>query len=339
MTDQKSSYAQAGVDIEAGNRSVELMKAAVQATHGPEVLAGVGSFGGLFSAIAVKEMEKPVLVASTDGVGTKVMLAAQSGRYAGIGKDIVNHCVDDILVQGARPLFFLDYFASSKLEPEVVAEIVGGMAKACQEAGCALLGGETAEMPGVYHENHFDVAGTIVGVLDQSKVLPRLDIQPGDLLVGLTSSGPHTNGYSLIRRVFANVLPEYVYPELGAPLADFLLEPHRNYLPVLEAGLKAQIPKGLAHITGGGFIDNLPRILPEGCGAVIRKSSWEVPALFQLIQRLGDINLDEMYRVFNMGIGMVAVVASEQLVNFQRAVREPTYVIGEVVAGEGITLD
>jgi phosphoribosylaminoimidazole synthetase len=266
------------------------------------------------------------------------MLAAQSGRYAGVGKDIVNHCIDDILVQGARPLFFLDYFASSKLDPEVVAEVVRGMAEACQEAGCALLGGETAEMPGVYHKNHFDVAGTIVGVLDQANILPCPDIQPGDLLVGLASSGPHTNGYSLIRRVFEGVSPDYVYPELGAPLADFLLEPHRNYLPVLEAALKADLPKGLAHITGGGFIDNIPRILPEGCGAVIRKASWEVPALFQLIQKLGEIDPDEMYRVFNMGVGMVAVIAPEKLTNFQSAIAEPTWVIGEVVAGYGVTL-
>jgi len=339
MSMKQSAYAQAGVDIEAGNRSVELIKAAVQATHGPEVLAGVGSFGGLFSAAALKEMESPVLVASTDGVGTKVMLAAQNERYAGVGKDIVNHCINDILVQGARPLFFLDYFASSKLDPEVVAEIVRGMAEACEEAGCALLGGETAEMPGVYHENHFDVAGTIIGVLDQSMVLPRPDIQPGDLLIGLASSGPHTNGYSLIRRVFEGVSPDFIYPELGAPLADFLLVPHRNYLSTLDAALKAGIPKGLAHITGGGFIDNIPRILPQGYGAIVHKFSWEVPVLFQLIQKLGEVDPEEMYRIFNMGIGMVAVVAPEKLANFQTAVSDPTWVIGEVVAGDGITLE
>jgi phosphoribosylaminoimidazole synthetase len=339
MANEKSSYAQAGVDIEAGNRSVDLMKAAVQATYGAEVLAGVGSFGGLFSATALKKMQNPVLVASTDGVGTKVILAAQSGRYTGIGKDIVNHCIDDIFVQGARPLFFLDYFASSKLDPEVVAKIVGGMAEACRKANCALLGGETAEMPGVYHENHFDVAGTIVGVLEQEIMLPRSDIQPGDLLVGLASSGPHTNGYSLIRRVFEGISLETIYPELGAPLADVLLEPHRNYLPVLQSSLEGGILKGLAHITGGGFIDNLPRILPEGRGAVVRKSSWEVPALFQLIQKLGDIDTAEMYRIFNMGIGMVAVINSEQLVDFHNAVDEAIWVIGEVVNGKGVTLE
>ena len=338
MTNKISSYAQAGVDIEAGNKSVELMKSAVQATHGPEVLAGMGSFGGLFSAAALKGMDQPVLVASTDGVGTKVMLAAQSGLYAGIGMDIVNHCIDDILVQGARPLFFMDYFASSKLEPAVVAEIVGGMAEACQKADCALLGGETAEMPGVYHTGHFDVAGTIIGVVEREQVLPRPGIQPGDFLVGLVSSGPHTNGYSLIRPVFGGVPLEQVYPQLGEPLVNFLLAPHRSYLPVLASALKADIPKGLAHITGGGFIDNIPRILPSGCGAVVRKDRWPVPPLFQLIEELGEIESDEMYRVFNMGIGMVAVVAPEKLTAFQQSVDEQTWVIGEIIAGDGVVL-
>jgi phosphoribosylformylglycinamidine cyclo-ligase len=339
MPDNQSAYAQAGVDIEAGNRSVELIKSAVQTTHGPEVLAGIGSFGGLFSATVLKEMKNPVLVASTDGVGTKVMLAAESKRYMGVGMDIVNHCIDDILVQGARPLFFLDYFASSKLDPEVVAEVVQGMAQACRQAGCALLGGETAEMPGVYHENHFDVAGTIVGVLDQSQMLPRPGIQPGDLLVGLSSSGPHTNGYSLIRRVFAGISLDHIYPELGQPLADFLLEPHRSYLPVLEIALEAGIPKGLVHITGGGFIDNIPRILPQGCGARLRTGSWPMPPLFELIQKLGQIETGEMYRVFNMGVGMVAVLAPEQLEAFQEAVEEQTWVIGDVINGNGVILE
>jgi len=339
MRNQHSSYAKAGVDIDAGNSSVELMKSAIQATHGPEVLSGVGSFGGLFSAAALKEIENPVLVASTDGVGTKVILAAQSNRYRGVGKDIVNHCINDILVQGARPLFFLDYFACSKLKPDIVAEIVSGMAEACKEANCALLGGETAEMPGVYHENHFDVAGTIIGVVDRSMVLPRDNIQSGDILVGLASTGPHTNGYSLIRAVFKGISLEYVYPELGEPLANFLLEPHRSYLPFLENPLNAKTIKGLAHITGGGFVDNIPRILPAGCGAVIRKDSWTVPPLFQLIQNLGKIDPNEMYQVFNMGIGMVAVIAANQITAFQTSVHQPTWVIGEVVKGAGVTLE
>jgi len=339
MPNEKSAYAQAGVDIEAGNRSVELIKAAVHSTHGPEVIGGVGSFGGLFSAAKLKDMSDPILVASTDGVGTKVMLAAQSGRYAGVGKDIVNHCINDILVQGARPMFFMDYFASSKLDPEVVAEVVTGMAEACREAGCTLLGGETAEMPGVYAENHFDVVGTIIGAVDRSKVLPLPIIQPGDLLVGLASSGPHTNGYSLIRSVFAGVSLEMVFQELGGPLANILLEPHRNYLPVLDAALNAGIPKGLAHITGGGFFDNIPRILPLGCGATLLKDSWEVPSLFELIQAKGEIDRAEMYHVFNMGVGMVAVVAPEQLEDFQTSVSEQTWVIGEVTTGEGVDLE
>ena len=338
MRNEKSSYAQAGVNIEAGNRSVELIKSVVQSTHGPEVLASIGSFGGLFSVNELKKMNHPVLVASTDGVGTKVMLGAQSGLLGGIGMDIVNHCVNDILVQGAFPLFFMDYFASSKLNPDVAAEVVIGMVAACREAGCALLGGETAEMPGVYHENHFDVVGTIVGVLEKSLMLPRIDIKPGDLLVGLISSGPHTNGYTLIRQVFEGVPLDFKYPELGQPLANILLEPHRSYLSVLKPVIKIGIPKGLAHITGGGFFDNIPRILPQGCGARIRKSSWEIPPLFQLIQNIGKIDHDEMYHVFNMGIGMVAVIESRQLDVFQSSVGEPTWIIGEVTPGDRVIL-
>jgi phosphoribosylformylglycinamidine cyclo-ligase/phosphoribosylamine--glycine ligase/phosphoribosylformylglycinamidine cyclo-ligase len=335
----KSSYAQAGVNIEAGNRSVELIKSAVTSTHGPEVLAGIGAFGGLYSASRLKALDHPILVASTDGVGTKVMLCAKNGRYMGIGKDIVNHCVNDILVQGAFPLFFMDYFASSTLNPEIVAEVVNGMAEACREADCALLGGETAEMPGIYHKNHFDVAGTIVGVLDKSLLLQRTDVKAGDLLVGLASSGPHTNGYSLIRKVFSEISFEHIYPELGEPLVNILLEPHRSYLPVLKAAIELGIPKGLAHITGGGFIDNIPRILPQSCGARINKTSWEIPPLFQLIEKIGKIDPDEMYRVFNMGIGMVAVIEPKKLDKFQSLVCEQSWIIGEVSFSEGVVFE
>jgi phosphoribosylformylglycinamidine cyclo-ligase len=335
----KSSYAQAGVNIEAGNQSVELIKSAVQSTHGPAVLAGVGSFGGLYSAVGIKALNHPVLVASTDGVGTKVMLCMQNGCYKGIGKDIVNHCVNDILVQGALPLFFMDYFASSTLKPKIVAEVVSGMAEACRDANCALLGGETAEMPGIYQENHFDVVGTIVGIVDKSLLLPHMDIKPGDLLVGLASSGPHTNGYSLIRKVFNEVSLEHIYPELGQPLGNILLEPHKSYFPVLKAAIEFGILKGLAHITGGGFIDNIPRILPQGCGARINKKSWEIPTLFQLIENLGKIDPDEMYRVFNMGIGMVAVIESQNLDEFQSSVGEQSWIIGEVTVGESVILE
>ncbi len=331
----KSDYAAAGVDIEAGNRAVELMKAAVKSTYGPEVLAGIGSFGGLFDASAFKGMKNPVLVASTDGVGTKVKLAAQIGRYNSIGHDIVNHCIDDILVQGARPLFFMDYFATSKLTPEIVAEVVTGIAEACRASGCALLGGETAEMPGVYAPGEFDIAGTIVGVLEREAMLPRPDLRPGDVLIGLRSSGPHTNGYSLIRRIFADVPLDTVFPELGVPLADALLAPHRSYLNVLSSVLGPRsMVKALAHLTGGGFIENIPRVLPEGVDAVIRQGSWPVPPLFSLIQSRGEIVPEEMHRVFNMGIGMVVVVDKKDAAKVQKAIPEETFVIGELVKGE-----
>src|ERR1041385_812372 len=257
----ESAYRNSGVDIDAGNRAVDLMREAVKSTYTSSVLAGIGSFGGLFDACALKEMKAPVLVASTDGVGTKVKLAASAGRYRGIGHDIVNHCINDILVQGARPLFFLDYFATSKLNPEKTAEVVTGIAEACREAGMALLGGETAEMPGVYQTNEFDVAGTIIGVLEREAMLPRPTIQAGDLLIGLKSSGPHTNGYSLIRRVFGNMA-------LDDSLANVLLAPHRSYFNLLYSHLSKV--KALAHITGGGFFENIPRVFPADLEAQIQ---------------------------------------------------------------------
>ncbi|PWH15120.1 MAG: phosphoribosylformylglycinamidine cyclo-ligase [Anaerolineae bacterium] len=332
-----SAYSAAGVSIDAGNRAVELMKSAVKATYTPAVLAGIGSFGGLFDAAGLKQMQNPVLVASTDGVGTKVKLAAATGRYRSIGHDIVNHCVDDILVQGARPLFFMDYFATSKLNPEQTAEVVTGMAEACQQVGMALLGGETAEMPGVYQSGEFDVAGTIVGVLEREQILPRIsELQAGDVLVGFRSSGPHTNGYSLIRKVFADVSPETVFAELGVSLADALLAPHRSYLHLLYPHLKWV--KALAHLTGGGFIENIPRVLPENLSAVVYLGSWPVPPLWGLIQRRGNIATEEMYRVFNMGIGMVAVVDRDYVSKFQSLLAEETFVIGELVPGERKTI-
>ncbi|MGC1377716.1 MAG: phosphoribosylformylglycinamidine cyclo-ligase [Anaerolineales bacterium] len=332
---EKSDYAAAGVSIEAGNRAVELMKSAVKSTYGPQVLAGIGSFGGLFDASALKEMKNPVLVASTDGVGTKVKLAAEIGRYRSVGQDIVNHCIDDILVQGARPLFFMDYFATSKLTPEIVAEVVTGIAEACRASGCALLGGETAEMPGVYAPGEFDIAGTIVGVLERDAMLPRADIGPGDVLIGVRSSGPHTNGYSLIRKIFQGVSLDTVFPELGVSLADALLAPHRSYLPILSTVLRPPSSvKGLAHLTGGGFIENIPRILPDDVDAVVHQGSWPVPPLFSLIQARGEIATEEMHRVFNMGIGMVLVVAKNDVDKVQKAISEETFVIGELVKGE-----
>ncbi|MFH2104324.1 MAG: phosphoribosylformylglycinamidine cyclo-ligase [Chloroflexota bacterium] len=325
-------YSASGVDIDAGNRAVELMKDAVQSTYGPQVLAGIGSFGGLYDASALQGMKSPVLVASTDGVGTKVKLAVQAGRYRSIGHDIVNHCIDDILVQGARPLFFLDYFATSRLIPQLVAEVVTGAAEACREAGIALIGGETAEMPGVYAAGEFDLAGTIVGVVEREMILPRQDIHPGDVLIGVHSDGPHTNGYSLIRKVFEEVPLDTVYPEIGIPLVEALLAPHRSYLDVLGPHLGSI--KAMAHLTGGGFIENIPRVLPDGVGAVVRSGSWPVPPLFSLIQACGEVDLLEMHRVFNMGIGMVAIVAPGDVKALQKAIGEETWVIGELVAGK-----
>jgi phosphoribosylformylglycinamidine cyclo-ligase/phosphoribosylamine--glycine ligase/phosphoribosylformylglycinamidine cyclo-ligase len=329
-------YAASGVDIDAGNHAVELMRDAVRSTYGLEVLAGLGAFGGLFDAASLKVMRAPVLVASTDGVGTKVKLAARAGRFNSLGYDIVNHCVNDILVQAAHPLFFLDYFASSKIVPEQVAAIVGGMAAACREAGCALLGGETAELPGVYAVEGFDVVGTIVGVVERADILPRPGLRAGDVLLGLRSSGPHTNGYSLIRKIFEDVPLDTVLPELGMPLADALLAPHRSYLRVVRPALHHSPPliKALAHLTGGGFVENIPRVLPAGLGAMVRLGSWPVPPLFQLIQQRGTVPREEMHRVFNMGIGMVAIVAPEHVRALQEALGEETWVIGELVPGE-----
>jgi len=332
----ESAYSSSGVDIDAGNRAVELMKDSVKATYNKSVLAGIGSFGGLFDASALKQMDNPVLVASTDGVGTKVKLAASVGRYRGIGHDIVNHCINDILVQGARPLFFMDYFATSKLNPEHTAEVVTGIAEACKESGMALLGGETAEMPGVYQPDEFDVAGTIVGVLERDRILPRPNLLAGDLILGLPSSGPHTNGYSLIRKVFEGADLESVIPELGCSLADALLASHRSYFNVLYPHLDKV--KALAHLTGGGFIENIPRVLPENLNAVIHLNTWNVPPIWKLIQQQGNISAEEMYRVFNMGIGMVTIVDKSVAAELQLSISEPTFIIGELAEGEGKTI-
>ncbi|HQV58413.1 MAG TPA: phosphoribosylformylglycinamidine cyclo-ligase, partial [Ilumatobacteraceae bacterium] len=327
-----TSYASTGVNIDEGSRAVSSMRDAVEATHGPAVLRGVGSFGGAFSAAAFANLTDPVLVGSTDGVGTKVELAARAGRYAGVGMDIVNHCVDDVLVQGARPLFFLDYVASSQIRAEMVAEIVGGMAAACAANGCALLGGETAEMPGVYHDGAFDIAGTLVGVVDRAQLLPRPTVAVGDTLIGIASSGPHTNGYSLLRRLF-DWLPLDAQPApLDRPLIDALLEPHRSYLNLLSPLLTDPALKAMAHITGGGLPENLPRVLPEGIGADIDLGSWPMPPLFQLVTQVATaLPIDELYRTLNMGIGMVLVTDQPDYV--QSLIAEPTWVIGSLRAG------
>jgi phosphoribosylaminoimidazole synthetase len=304
-----SAYRNAGVDIDAGNRAVELMKGAVRSTFTPSVLADVGSFGGLFALEHLPA--QPVLVSSIDGVGTKVKLAAQLGRWQAIGQDLVNHCVNDILVQNARPLFFLDYVAAGKLDPEAVASVVTGMAAACRAARCALIGGETAEMPGVYAEGAFDVAGAVVGLVGRDDLLPRQEeMEAGDMLIGLPSSGPHTNGYSLIRPA---VEGQDMHQGLadGQTLADALLAPHRCYLGEVEALQAAGYAiKGMAHITGGGFVENVPRMLPPHLAARIVTKSWTVPPLFQQLIRWSGISREEAYRVFNLGIGMVMVMDS-----------------------------
>ncbi|MHB0857588.1 MAG: phosphoribosylformylglycinamidine cyclo-ligase [Anaerolineae bacterium] len=323
-----SAYAAAGVDIDAGNKAVAMMSQAVRSTYGPEVLLGIGAFGGLFDAGVLQKMRAPVLVASTDGVGTKIMVATALASYATLGWDIVNHCVNDILVQGAEPLFFLDYVAAPRIEPAVIAELVGGCAAACREAGCAILGGETAEMPGVYAPGELDLAGTIVGVVERDGIIDGSRIVPGDVLLGLPSSGLHTNGYSLVRRVFGPETYGQYAEVLGRTLGEALVAPHRSYLPAYRNLREAVSIKGMAHLTGGAFVENIPRILPEGVGTLVRRDAWEAPPLFRLIEEVGGVDHDEMYRVFNMGIGMVVIVAPDDVDAAQLALPEAR-IIGE----------
>ena len=312
------AYRQAGVDIDAGARAVELMRGAVRSTFGPQVMADLGYFGGMYAFGDGGQ----VLVASADGIGTKLKLTSLLGTYRPAGRDIVNHCVNDILTCGARPIFFLDYIAAEKVIPEQVAEVVTGMAEACREAGSALLGGETAEMPGIYRHGEFDVAGFIVGTVQRDRMVLGEGIEPGDTVVALPSSGLHTNGFSLVRKVFGldDSNPEAARqrlsrhePTLGRTLGEALIEPHRSYLgeiaPLLD--LPERPIKGMAHITGGGLIDNIPRVLPEGCAAELDAGSWQVPPLFRLIQAEGGIDAGEMARVFNMGLGLIVVTAPE----------------------------
>ncbi len=330
-----NAYRAAGVDIDAGNRAVDLMRRAVRSTHGPEVLADVGAFGGLFDAGGLQRAQAPVLVASTDGVGTKTRLAIALDQVEGLGQDIVNHCINDILVQGAEPLFFLDYIAMPHLVPETVARIVGGCAVACREAGCALLGGETAEMPGVYAEGEMDLVGTVVGWVEREAIIDGSAIASGDVAIGLASSGLHTNGFSLARRVLAGEPLTGDHPALGRPLGEALLEPHRSYLPAVRRLRQAVHIKGLAHITGGGFYENLPRILPKGLGVRLDPAAWPVPPLFRLIQEKGAVAEAEMYRVFNMGVGLVAFVAAGEREAALAAAGMDAWAIGEVISWDG----
>jgi phosphoribosylformylglycinamidine cyclo-ligase len=329
-------YAAAGVDLHAADATMRRIGEAVRSTYTPQVLAGIGAFGGLFALPA--DVPEPVLVASTDGVGTKTMIAAALGRMDAIGRDIVNHCVNDILVQGARPLFFLDYVASSRLEPALVAAVVEGVAAACREAGMVLLGGETAEMPGVYAQGELDLVGTIVGVVSRSRIVTGAAIEPGDVLLGLPSGGLQTNGFSLARQVLGGRLREPMYPggSLGETIGDALLAPHRSFLGALGPLLEDELVLGAAHVTGGGIAGNLPRTLPEGVGAVVECSSWPRPPIFDLLSSFGEIDEAEMRQVFNLGVGMIVVVRAEHLTRAQQRCPEPTWVIGHTIEGEGV---
>ena len=329
------SYASTGVDIDEGNRAVAKMKRSVERTLGPDVLRGVGSFGGVISAKRLVQMDDPVIVASTDGVGTKVELAARLGMVRGLGHDIVNHCIDDVLVQSARPMFFLDYIAASVLDADLVAEIVGGMAEACEAAGCALLGGETAEMPGVYMPGVFDIAGTLVGIAERTQLLPRDDVAAGDVLIGIASSGPHTNGFSFLRKLFDWVPMDVTPPGFELSLGESLLAPHRSYLPVLGSAIDSGRVKALAHITGGGLPENLPRVLPDGIDAEIELGSWPRGPLFELIAELATgVDTRELHRMLNMGIGMVVVAAPSDADEVRAMIPEETWVIGTLVNGD-----
>jgi phosphoribosylformylglycinamidine cyclo-ligase len=331
-TNSSQAYAQAGVDLALGNTLKKEIQTIVRSTHGPQVLGKVGGFGGLFRP-DFKGMKKPVLVSSVDGVGTKLKIAIAMGRHDTIGQDLVNHCINDIAVLGARPLFFLDYIAAGKLEPGIFRSLLSGLAKACKAGGCALIGGETAQMPGMYREGEYDIAGTIVGVVDRSKMLDGSLVRPGDVLVGLLSEGLHTNGYSLARKVlFADMGLKTAsrLPELRRTLGDELLRVHKNYQP-LVASLPAGAVHAAAHITGGGLMDNLPRVLPKGCQANIRRHSWRVPPIFQIIQRAAFVDIAEMYSVFNMGIGMVLIVPRKRSSEVVRKTRG--HLIGEIVEG------
>ena len=328
-----TSYREAGVNLDAGDETMARIKAAVTGTYTPNVLAGLGAFGGLFDASALRELDAPVLVASTDGVGTKTKVAATLGRFDTIGQDLVNHCVNDLLVQGARPLFFLDYVASGRLEPLLTAALITGVAESCKAHGIPLLGGETAEMPGVYIEGEFDLVGTLIGVVDRSKIVTGEKIKESDIILGLASGGLQTNGFSLARHVLEG---RYDEPLGSETVGDALLAPHRSFLAVLAPLLKIGLIKGMAHITGGGLPGNLPRSLPEGLGAVVTPT-WNVPEIFTLIQQRGNINRDEMFSVFNMGVGFVFVVSPENLGTVRKLVPE-AFSVGETIKGEGVQI-
>jgi phosphoribosylformylglycinamidine cyclo-ligase len=346
------AYARAGVDIDLGNRVKSTLPQLLAATQRREVLGKVGGFGGLF-ALDTAKYRQPVLVSSVDGVGTKLKIAFAMDRHDTIGQDLVNHCVNDIAVLGAEPLFFLDYIGTGKLEPHVFTDIIKGFAQACAENGCALIGGETAQMPGFYQAREYDVSGTIVGVVERARMLDGSGIQPGDAVIGLASSGLHTNGYSLARKIFFEQMklkPTSRVAELSNTIGEELLKVHLSYGPVVQTLLqkfngnergkasRRRAIKGLAHITGGGFVDNIPRVLPKECDVIVRKGSWEMPPIFQLLQAKGGVPEAELYQVFNMGIGMTLIVAAEAVdpvLRISRRHRHQAWLIGEVVRGKG----
>lgn len=333
---KKKAYARAGVDVDLGNKLKRGIQSLVRQTHGPEVLGKVGGFGGLFAA-QFRGMREPVLVSSIDGVGTKLKLAFVMNKHDTVGTDLVNHCVNDIAVVGARPLFFLDYIGCEKLQPAVFRQLLRGFSRACRAAKCALIGGETAQMPGMYQPGEYDLAGCIVGVVDRKQIIDGSRITPGDIVLGLPSNALHTNGYSLARKIFfeqMKLTPDTKLPGLSYSLGRELLRVHKNYQPLLAKVSPGRI-HGLAHITGGGLVDNLPRILPPNCDAVIDTRKWRVPRIFELLQKHGRVAREEMFQVFNMGIGMVAIVASRDAKAVTRQLRARA--IGRVEAGSGKT--
>ena len=338
MSDRSSmTYKGAGVDIEAGNRFVDMIKPLVKSTSRPEVLTDIGGFGGLFS-LNKDKYQSPVLVSSTDGVGTKLKLAFQLDRHNTVGIDLVAMCVNDIIVQGAEPLFFLDYLATGMLAPEKAAEIVEGIAEGCRQAGCALVGGETAELPGFYQDGEYDLAGFTVGVVDRDAIIDGSSIQVGEILVGIASNGLHSNGYSLARRIVEERLEkglETILPALGEPLVEALLRPTRIYVKSILNLLRDFTIQGMAHITGGGLLENVPRVLPRHCKAVIHKDSWPKLPLFEFLREAGNLEERELYRTFNYGIGMVLVVRKgdvDDIMSRLHGLNEQAYVIGEIAA-------
>ena len=333
------TYADSGVDIERSNRTKQRIKYLAHKTFNRGVLSEIGGFGGLF-AIDKKKFADPVLVSSVDGVGTKLKIAFEMNLHHTVGADLVNHCVNDIAVQGATPMFFMDYFATGKLQPEVAEKVIAGIADACKHNGCALIGGETAEMPGFYAEGEYDLAGFIVGVVDRDKILSGKAVEAGDVLIGLASSGLHTNGYSLARKLFfetARYTPESYVNEIKGKVGTELMKTHRSYWPIVRRMLDGEAVSAIAHITGGGITENLPRALPKGTGAIVELHSWPVPPIFQHMQKIGNVPLDEMLRTFNMGIGMILVVPAKKFKKAQIILDrcgEKGYTIGRVVKGE-----